>query len=376
MDFTLTTAQEELGALSRQILTDQVTQERLREIEAGQNRFDPALWSDLAAAGVLSAALPEPVGGAGLGLLEQCSVLIEIGRTVAPVPYLSSVVLGASALAAFGSPEQQQRWVEPAGRGEVILAAALAEDESADPVPTGVTPLATTAQQSDGGWQLTGAKTTVLAGAIADLLLVPAATPFGAAVFLVAPDDPGVTVRPQQVTGGDATALIELTRAAVPDDRVLGGIAAGCQIIDWLVARATVGLCALQLGVTERALELTAAYTRTREQFGKPIGSFQAVSQRLADGYIDIEGIRLTLWQAAWRLAAGLPGDTEIATAKFWAAEAGHRVAHTAVHVHGGVGIDMDGDVHRYFVAAKHNEFALGGATAQLRRIGAALASS
>ena len=115
MDFTLTTAQEELGGLSRQILTDRVTQERLREIEAGATRFDPALWSDLATAGVLSAALPESVGGAGLGLLEQCSVLVEIGRTVAPVPYLASIVLGASALAAFGTPDQQERWAAPAG---------------------------------------------------------------------------------------------------------------------------------------------------------------------------------------------------------------------------------------------------------------------
>jgi acyl-CoA dehydrogenase len=371
MDFTLTPAQNDLGGLSRQILTDRVTQERLREIEAGQTRFDGALWSELAKAGVLSAALPETVGGAGLGLLEQCSALVEIGRTVAPVPYLPSIVLGASALATFGSPDQQERWAGPAARGELILAAALAEDDGED---AGIP--ATTAHWSAGGWQLTGAKTTVLAGAVAGLLLVPASTRGGTAVFLVAPDDPGVTVRPQQVTGGDGTALIELTRALVPDDRLLGGSAAGGEIIDWLVARATVGLCALQLGVTERALELTAAYARSREQFGKPIGSFQAVSQRLADAYIDIEGIRLTLWQAAWRLAEGLPSDTEIATAKFWAAEAGHRVAHTAVHVHGGVGIDMDGDVHRYFVAAKHNEFALGGATAQLRRIGAALASS
>jgi alkylation response protein AidB-like acyl-CoA dehydrogenase len=370
MDFTLTQAQDDLGALSRQILTDKVTQERLREIEAGQTRFDPALWSDLATAGVLSAALPEAVGGAGLGLLEQCSVLVEIGRTVAPVPYLASIVLGASALAGFGAADVQERWAAPAGRGEIILAAALAEEESED-----VRRPATTAHQSDGGWQLTGTKTTVLAGMIADLVLVPASTPNGPAVFLVAPDDPGVTIQPQHVTGGDGTALIELTRATVPGDRILGGISAGREIIDWLIARATVGLCALQLGVTERALELTAAYARSREQFGKPIGSFQAVSQRLADAYIDIEGIRLTLWQAAWLMAEGLPCDTEIATAKFWAAEAGHRVAHTAVHVHGGVGIDMDGDVHRYFVAAKHNEFALGGATAQLRRIGAALAA-
>src|SRR5580704_1836710 len=370
MDFTLTQAQDDLGALSRQILTDKVTQERLREIEAGQTRFDPALWSDLATAGALSAALPEAVGGAGLGLLEQCSVLVQIGRTVAPVPYLASIVLGASALAEFGASDVLERWVAPAGRGEIVLAAALAEEESED-----VRLPATTAHQSAGGWQLTGTKTTVLAGMIADLVLVPASTAKGPAVFLIAPDDPGVTIQPQHVTGGDGTALIELTRATVPGDRILGGISAGREIIDWLIARATVGLCALQLGVTERALELTAAYARSREQFGKPIGSFQAVSQRLADAYIDVEGIRLTLWQAAWRLAEGLPCDTEIATAKFWAAEAGHRVAHTAVHVHGGVGIDMDGDVHRYFVAAKHNEFALGGATAQLRRIGAALAA-
>jgi len=369
MDFTLTSAQEDLAGLSRQILTDLVSQERLREIE--ETRVDASLWAELAKAGVLSAALPVGVDGAGLGLLEQCSVLVEVGRAVAPAPYLASIVLGASALAEFGSPDQQRRWAAPAAGGEVILAAALADEDSEDPrVP------ATSARQSDGGWQLTGAKTTVLAGAIADLLLVPASTPSGVAVFLVAPDDPGVTVLPQRVTGGDGTALVELTRALVPDDRVLGGIAAGREIIDWLVARGTVGLCALQLGVCERALELTSAYARSREQFGKPIGSFQAVSQRLADAYIDVEGIRLTLWQAAWRLAEGLPCETEIATAKFWAAEAGHRVAHTAVHVHGGVGIDTDGDVHRYFLAAKHNEFALGGATAQLRRIGAALASS
>jgi alkylation response protein AidB-like acyl-CoA dehydrogenase len=365
MDFTLTAGQEDLGGLARQILTDQVTAARLREHD--ESRFDRALWSELDRAGILSAALPEAAGGAGLGLLEQCSVLIEIGRTVAPVPYLASIVLGASALAAFGTPEQQQKWAVP----QAVIAAALAEEENEDPAA----PM-TTARRADGGWQLTGTKTTVLAGAIAGVHLVPAMTPSGAAVFLVSPGDPGVTVRAQHVTGGDATAIVELTGAVIPDDRVLGGTAPGPDIIAWLARRATVGLCALQLGVAERALELTAAYARTREQFGKPIGSFQAVAQRLADSYIDVEGMRLTLWQAAWRLAEGLPCDTEIATAKFWAADGGHRVAHTAVHVHGGVGIDTDGEIHRYFAAAKHNEFALGGATAQLRRIGAVLAAS
>ena len=372
MDFSLTPAQDDLGGLTRQILTDRVTPERLREIEAAGTRFDPELWADLATAGVLAAALPEAVGGAGLGLLEQCSVLVEIGRKVAPVPYLASIVLGASALAAFGGADQQERWLGPAARGELILAVALAEEDSED----GREPV-TTAERFGEGWELSGTKTSVLAGAIADVLLVPASTPDGPAVFAVSPSDPGVSARPQHVTGGDATAVVELSRAVVPASRVLGGGAgAGREVIDWVVARATVGLCALQLGVTERALELTAAYARSREQFGKPIGSFQAVSQRLADAYIDVEAIRLSLWQAAWLLADGRPSETEIATAKFWAAEAGHRVAHTAVHIHGGVGIDMDGEIHRYFAAAKHNEFALGGATAQLRRIGAGLASS
>jgi 3-oxocholest-4-en-26-oyl-CoA dehydrogenase beta subunit len=371
MDFTLTPAQEDLGTLSRQILTDRVTQERLREIDAAGTHFDPGLWADLTTAGVLAAALPEDVGGAGLGLLEQCSVLIEIGRTVAPVPYLASIVLGSSAIAAFGSPSQQERWLAPAARGEVILAVAIAEEDSED----GREP-ATTAKRLSDGWELSGTKTGVLAGAVAEALLVPASTPDGPVVFVISSSDPGVAVRPQHVTGGDATAVVELSRVVARDDRVLGGTDAGRDVVDWLITHATVGLCALQLGVTERALELTAAYARSREQFGKPIGSFQAVSQRLADGYIDIEGIRLSLWQAAWLLADGRPSEAEIATAKFWAAEAGHRVAHTAVHVHGGVGIDMDGQIHRYFTAAKHNEFALGGATAQLRRIGAALASS
>ena len=370
MDFSATPAQDDLSVLAGRILSDRVTPERLREIEAGQEPFDRDLWSELAKAGVLSAALPEAVSGAGFGLLEQCSVLIEIGRAVAPAPYLASIVLGAAAVAEFGNADQLARWAEPAARGAVILAAALAEDDSEDPFAP-----ATTAHQSDGGWRLTGTKTSVLAGTAADALLVPASTPSGVAVFLVTSGDPGVTVRPQQVTGGDATALVELAGAAVPADRLLASVAAGRDIAGWLAARATVGLCALQLGVTERALELTAAYARSREQFGKPIGSFQAVSQRLADGYIDVEGIRLTLWQAAWRLAAGLPAETEIATAKFWAAEGGHRVAHTAVHIHGGVGIDSEGAVHRYFAAAMHNEFALGGATAQLRRIGTALAA-
>ena len=378
MDFSQDEADRELAGLARKILTDRLTAERLRAAEAGDG-FDPALWADLAGAGILSAALPESLDGAGLGLLAQCSVLTELGRAVAPVPYLPSIMLGAGALARFGTGEQQRRWAVPAARGEVVLTAALAEEDGVDPRAPSATaePAAgepTAGEPGAGGWVQSGVKTTVPAAPPADLMLVPAATPPHVTVFLVTPADEGVTVQPQRVTGGSAGRVM-LDGVRLGADRVLGTPAAGREIAGWLLDHATVGLCALQLGVVERALEMTAEYARNRVQFGKPIGGFQAVAQRLADGYIDVEAVRLTMWQAAWQLSAGLPSDTAIATAKFWAADAGHRVAHTAVHVHGGVGIDMDYPLHRYFVAAKSCEFTLGGATAQLRRIGAALAS-
>ena len=366
MDFSENEEQRELAALTRQILSG-VTPERLRAAEDAGDRFDPELWSDLAGAGVLAAALPEALGGAGLDVLAQCAVLIELGRAVAPVPYLASIMLGAGAVARFGTPQQQRQWAGPAGRGELVLTAALAEEDGDDPAEPSAR-----AVRMDRGWQLSGVKTVVPAAPQAALMLVPAATPDGVLVFLVAAGDRGVSVERQQLTNRDSAGRVVLDGVTLGEDQLLAdGAAAG-----WLAAAGTVGLCALQAGVTERALELTAEYARDRVQFGKPIGGFQAVAQRLADAYIDVEAIRLTMWQAAWRLSEGLPCATEVATAKFWAADGGHRVAHTAVHIHGGMGIALEYPLHRYFTAAKHHEFALGGATAQLRRIGAALASA
>jgi 3-oxocholest-4-en-26-oyl-CoA dehydrogenase beta subunit len=379
MDFLLNEDHHELAALTRRIVARERT-----EAEPDGTGFDAGLWADLARAGVLSAGLPEALGGSGLGLLAHCAVLAEMGRAVAAVPYLESVVLAAGAVARFGTPDQQRGWAEPAGRGEVLLTAALAEEDGDDPVApstaaeqvNGHADGAMGSRAGGGGWRLSGVKTMVAAAPQANLILVPARTPHGAAVFLASPGDDGVTVQRQQVTGGCSMGRLVLADARLPVDRLLGDPGAGPEITGWLTAHGTVGLCAQQYGVLARALELTAGYAKDRVQFGRPIGSFQAVAQRLADAFIDVEAARLTMWQAAWLLSEGRPAQTAIATAKFWAADAGHRVAHTAVHVHGGMGIDSSYPLHRYFVAAKHHEFALGGATAQLRRIGAELAQS
>ena len=368
MDFEPTAESNEAAGLARTILADHCTPERLKAVDARAGRFDSELWRALCEAGLIALAVPEGYAGSGLGLIELCSVLVEVGRKVAPVP-LASHTVTAMALADLGSETQQSRWLPEAASGASILTSALSEDREHVPEAP-----VTQAENDGTSWQVTGSKVVVPAGTLADLFVVPTSTTDGPTVLLVHPDDPGVTVVPQELSDGDHAARLELDRATVPLDRVLGGVGRGAEVTGWLAERLTVAVCAQQVGTLEGALELTAGYARTREQFGRPIGTFQAVSQRLADGYIDVLGARLTMWQAAWRLCEGLPAAAEVGVAKLWAADSGHRLAHTTVHVHGGVGIDLDGGAHRYFTAAKRNEFALGGVTEHARAIGAMLA--
>ncbi len=379
MDFLPTEAQTDLAALTRTIL-DGVSPDTTGE------PLDRPLWTELAKAGVLSATLPVAAGGDGLGLLEQCSVLVELGRSLAPVPYLESIVVGATAVAQFGSPDQVARFASPAARGELILTVALGDD------PVHASP-------AGDGFVLTGTRGAVPAATIADVILVPATVDASdaTAVILVETAADGLTLSPQRISGSLGAAQLDLENVRVSADAVLGptnrsAVSDDSPVTDraatdarpvgdadvaaWLRGRASIAACAAQLGILERALELTAAHARTRHQFGRPIGEFQAVAGRLADAYIDVEALRLTLWQAAWRLAADLPATIEVATAKFWAADAGHRVAHTTVHVHGGVGIDIAHTVHRYYLAAVYHEFWLGPATTQLLVLGDALANT
>ena len=363
MDFTTTEAAQDLGGLVDTIVDSVCTPEHQRQLDGLDQRFDRALWRKLIDADILTSASPASLGGDGFGVLEQVAVLVALGHQLAAVPYLESVMLAAGALARFGSEELQQGWGVPAVSGEKILTVALDGEMGEGPVQ---------ATRAGDGYRLTGTRTQVGYGPVADAFLVPAETDSGTAVFLVAADDPGVTVTPLETTGLGSVAHLKLDGTEVDGGRKVGeGVVA-----TWLDTLATLGRSAFQLGVLERGLQLTAEYARTREQFDRPIGSFQAVAQRLADGYIDVKALRLTLTQAAWRVSEDVPAEIDVASAAFWAADAGHRVAHTIVHVHGGVGVDTDHPVHRYFLAAKETEFALGGATGQLRRIGRELADT
>jgi 3-oxocholest-4-en-26-oyl-CoA dehydrogenase beta subunit len=361
MDFKTPEAFDDLGGLTRTIAEAVCTNEHFRALDALEERFDRDLWGKLIEADILSTAAPESLGGGGFGELEQVAVLIALGRQLAAVPYLESSVLGAGALAKFGSEALQQEWATPAINGDKIIAIALDGEMGEGPVQ---------AQAVGDGYKLTGSRTQVGYGPVADAFLVPAETDSGTKVFLITKDDAGVTVTSLDTTGHGSVGHLELR--GVDAARVVGGD----DVVAWLTTHGNLGRSAYQIGVLERALELTSEYAREREQFDRPIGSFQAVSSRLADDYIAVKALRLTVTQAAWRLSEDLPADIDVNTAAFWAADAGHRVAHTTVHVHGGVGIDLDHPVHRYFLAAKQTEFAVGSATGQLLRIGRELADT
>ncbi|MED5801997.1 acyl-CoA dehydrogenase family protein [Gordonia sp. Z-3] len=380
MDFTYPETADDVRGLTRDIVTTISTPERVATLEESGAPVDAELWRELGAAGLLGLEVASSLAGergGDLSAIENTVVAEELGRAIAQVPFAAHACAALPVAANRGSRALRDSVIGPAAGGEQILTVAFEEDLGVDvAAPTAI------AVVDDARVTLTGTKINVPYAEAAHAFVVNAAGPDGPLAVLVPSETPGVAVRAESSTGKIPTGQVDFTEAVVDTDQVLnGGVAAVRDVAE----RLTLAVCAEQSGIVTRALELTAEYAREREQFGRAIGSFQAVAQRLADGYIDAQGLSLTTIQAAWMLAnfhsdapTGSETDlrTAIATAKFWATEAGHRIAHTTVHVHGGVGLDTSHPVHRYFLRAKQNEFTLGSAPVVLAAIGADLAAT
>lgn len=364
MDFSLTDDQTAIRDLARGILEKEVTVDLLKRLERDRAAHDPGLEATLAEAGLLGLVVPAAHGGMGLGLAEACVFLQELGRVVAPGPFLPTLV-GALAIARDGSAEQQADLLPAVATGDAVLAVALVDARSSDPLRPG-----TKAERNGKGWVLSGEKRWVAALDRARRVLVPARDGDVTRVFVVDPGAQGASSERFVLSTGEPVWTLRLDGVAVAE--VLPGADAARRLYE----SAIVAHCAQQLGVSERALDITAGYVRERMQFGVPIGSFQAVQHRAADAYIDLEAMRWTAWRAIDHVAAGEPAARECAVAKFWAAEGGARIAASAQHLHGGIGVDLDYPIHRYFIRSKALELALGGATAQLVRLGRDLAAT
>ncbi len=371
MDFALSDEQHALGELADRVFTDHVTHARLRELEAqGPTVFDRDLWAACAQAGLLGAIVPEEHGGAGLGLLELLPVFEQQGRKVAPIPLVETLV-AAMLVAEHGSEATRAALLPGVATGEVILTAALDDGAGGDPVKPRASAVPVSASAA---WRLNGTIPFVAYGREATRILVPASTPTGTLIAVMDPTAAGVEITDLVATNRQPQASIELRDVEVAVSDVLQNPDDGEASLVALVQRLTAAWCAVQAGVCEGAVRITATYTSERKQFDKPIAEFQAVAQRAADAFIDAQMVRLTAAHAVYRLSQGLDATQQVHTAKFWAGDGAMRAVHAAQHLHGGIGVDLDYPVHRYFLWAKRIEHTLGTPTRELLRLGALLA--
>ena len=372
MEFSFTDDQNAIRELAYQIFTDRATDEFLLSFSRQDATYDDELWNTLAEQGLLGIAVPEEFGGTGLGFTELCLVLEEQGRRVAPVPLFASLVLGGLPIAQFGSDAMKQTWLSAMASGEAKLSAAIAEANMNAALRKPVK-----AVQEGDNWVLTGERQMVADGAVANAIIVPAVDADGnKTAFVVDTSLDGVSLSAIPVgLSGERAANLSLDSVAVSSEAVLGEVGKGGEVVGWIEEYANVAHCALQVGVTEEAMKRTAAYLGEREQFGVPLGSFQALAMRMADSYIDVEAIRSTYWLALWRLSEGLDARAEVRAAKWWACEAAHRVVCTAQHLHGGIGADVEYPIHRFYLMAKQIAYSLGSAGSQLEKLGRLLAS-
>lgn len=371
MDFSLNPEATMMRELADQILAEQVTPDRLSSLAREGEWFDRETWGHLGRSGILGSLVPEDHGGAGLDEVAAHLVLLEVGRRTAQVPVWESAVVGASALSRHGGAAALAL-LPGLAEGTEIVVPAFAE-------PRGAHVLAprTAATPTGDGWSLSGIKAQVTFARQASRMLVSAALPGGeTAVFLVDSRAVGVVLNDQETVAQRPAAEVVLDAVVVDADAMLGAGRPGAVLPD-LLLRARAGLASLAVGVADAALRTTAEYTTGRQQFGQPVATFQSARQRMADAFIDVEAMRLTALRAAWCLAEGRDAhETEeaVAVAKFWTGEGGHRVVHSAQHLHGGMGIDLDYHLHRHYRMAKWAEFTLGTAGAQVREVGARIA--
>lgn len=369
MDFGLSDIQEELRGLARKILDDAVSPASLAAYdEYRAPRFDPALWRTLVDAGLPATAVAETYGGMGLGFMELGLFIEELGRSIAPVPVLAHCVSGMLPLERFGSAELRERILPAAARGELLLSGDFWNGLSSAGAAR------VQAREQDGGLLLDGVCAMVPFAREADWLLLPVRLGSTTAVVLVNPKGAGVTLTDLQMTHFEPHCEVTLASVRVPAANVVM-VSGGEALVAWTRERCAAALCAQQLGAADHALRMAAGYTSQRQQFGVPVATFQAVGHRMADGYIDVECLRLCTWQALSLLSDEQPATTEVQIAKIWAGDVGHRISYATQHVHGGTGIDRDYPLWRYCLWLRYNEMALGSSSAQVAALGQRLAA-
>lgn len=368
MDLEPSPDQQAIIDLATRIVSDHATPDRLRTNERDGIHHDGELWRALVAADLIGLALPETVGGGGYGLLEAVLLAQVVGTHVAPIPFVETVAAGRLLAAAD----------DPLAR-EIVAGAIVVPALREGPDASETTSPATTGTDDGPRWLLAGEKRLVSGATDAAAFLVSASVGTGSGatgsgdgvgLFVVTAGDVDDTVDSTTMTG---QCMRTLRLDATPARRI--DVTDGQGALATLRHELRVLRCAHLAGIAAGAVRLAAQHCKEREQFGAPIGTFQAVAHRMADAWLDANLMQATARQAAWRSDNELPATQAAASAALWACEGVQRVVQAAQHVHGGVGVDLDYPIHRYFRWAKDIELQLGGASASVRDLGAAIAA-
>jgi alkylation response protein AidB-like acyl-CoA dehydrogenase len=371
MDFGLSQEQELLQRSAAEFLAAECPPTLVREVAGGDDGYPRALYRRMAELGWMGLVVPEAYGGAGLGMLELALLCEQLGRAVVPGPFFSSAVLATLAILDGGSSAQKRRWLPRLASGEAVGTLALLE-ESDRLDAAGV---AMRARPRAGGWALSGTKLFVTDAHVADLLIVVARVAGrdeeGVTLFLVPRDTPGLKVSPlPSIDVTRRTMEVRCENVELAKDAVLAAAGRGWRTVARVLDAAALALAADSLGGAQRALELAVEYSKVREQFGRPIGSFQAIKHMAAEMVSEIEPARALVWYAA-HAADALPREAPraAAMAKACLSEVYSRVANRAVQMHGGIGFTWEHDLHFWFKRAKWNELAFGDATWHRERL-------
>ncbi|MFQ6027245.1 MAG: acyl-CoA dehydrogenase family protein [Dehalococcoidia bacterium] len=362
MDLGLSEVQQMLKSSAREFLSQECPLTLVREMEEDSRGYTDELWRQIVNLGWPGVAFPEQYGGTGGNFLDLAVLLEEMGQALVPGPFFSTVVLGGLTVLDAGSDQQKRDLAPRIGSGQLLMTLALTES-SATYEPWGV---ASSAVRQGDSYQLNGTKLFVPDAHVADLLLVAARTSSGAdpvqgiTLFLVPANSPGLTVNQLNTISGDRQCEVTLSNVSVPVDSVLGTADSGWPIVQRALQRATAGKCMEMLGGADAVLEMTVEYAKQRTQFGRPVGTFQAVQHHCANMATDVEGCRRIAYQAAWKVSEGEPADREVSMAKAWISSAYQRVCNTAHQCHGAIGFTKEHDLQLYTRRAKVQELSYG----------------
>jgi 3-oxocholest-4-en-26-oyl-CoA dehydrogenase beta subunit len=359
MDLEFTEEQNILKSAARSFLKNACPPSLMKAMRDDPRGFPQKLWDQMVELGWLGVMIPEEYGGIGGDFLDLTIILESMGEVCCPGPYFSTVLGGGLAILAAGSEEQKQRYLPRLARGELIMALAVSEPEAwyeASNISTG-------ASLEKEDYVLEGTKLFVENAHLADIILCAARTGTGqegVSLFLVDAKAPGIRWTPLKTLAYDKQCEVVFEQVRVPKENLLGIPGQGMFHLEKLQQQATVGKCAEMVGALQSVFERTITYAKEREQFGRPIGSFQAVQHHCADMIMDLDGARFITYEAAWRLAEGLPARMETAMAKAWTSEAARRVTRLGLQIHGAISYCEEHDLHLYYRKAKSGEMAFG----------------